>query len=567
MNHQWYPAEPGSQSSRRESGSGTSASSRLCVRWCSGRWPLRERGRPGPARRAPGFVGAALLVLVLACAPLDEAEPAREEDAAPRPNILFVFTDDHAPHAIGAYGGHLAEVAPTPNIDRLAREGMLFRNAFVTNSICVPSRAVILTGAHSHINGAITNAVPFDGSQPTFPKLLQAAGYQTALIGKWHLQTAPTGFDHWEILTGFGGQGSYYNPTFATADDSSQVTGYATDIVTDKALDWLRNGRDPERPFLLMYQHKAPHIAWEPGPDQLTLFDGVTIPESPTLFDDHTDRNSAAATTYMTLERHLGDGLLKLEPPRTLNEEQLERWNAAYEPRNEAFRAADLEGRDLLRWKYQRYIKDYLRTVAGVDDNLGRVLEWLDETGLADNTIVVYASDQGFYLGDHGWYDKRWMYEESLRMPLIVRWPGVVAPGTEERRMVQNLDLAQTFLAMAGVGAPARMQGRSLVPLLQGRDPGEWRSAIYYHYYEHGAHGVPRQYGVRTERYKLIHYPTTGERELFDLERDPHELRNVHDDPGYADVVAMMERRLEELRDEYDAPDPPFPELEEADGG
>jgi arylsulfatase A-like enzyme len=533
-------------------------------------WRVRARG--GAARRAPGTrrsrtvatACAAILVVAAACAParspaaMPEAEPERV-----RPNILFVFTDDHAPHAIGAYGGHLAGVAPTENIDRLAREGILFRNAFVTNSICVPSRATILTGTHSHINGAITNAIPFDGSQPTFPKLLREVGYQTALIGKWHLQTEPTGFDHWEILTGFGGQGSYYNPTFATATDSSQVTGYATDIVTDKALEWLRTGRDPDRPFLLMYQHKAPHIPWEPGPDQLGLFDGVTIPESPTLFDDYADRNSAAATTYMTLERHLGPGLLKLEPPRTLNEEQLARWNAAYEPRNEAFRAASPEGRELLRWKYQRYVKDYLRTVAGVDANLGRVLAWLDETGLAETTIVVYASDQGFYLGDHGWYDKRWMYEESLRMPLIVRWPGAVAPGSEDRHLVQNLDLAQTFLEMAGVAAPDRMQGRSLVPLLRGQDPGAWRDAIYYHYYEHGAHGVPRQHGVRTERYKLVHYPTTEERELFDLQEDPHELHSVYDDPAYADIVAEMEARLDELQERYEVPD----EAVEIEGG
>ncbi|MEJ2503921.1 MAG: DUF4976 domain-containing protein, partial [Gemmatimonadota bacterium] len=241
--------------------------------------------------------------------------------------------------------------------------------------------------------------------------------------------------------------------------------------------------------------------------------------------------------------------------------DQLEEWNAAYEPRNDAFRAADLEGRDLTRWKYQRYIKDYLRTVAGVDQNLGRVLEWLEESGLADNTIVVYASYQGFYLGNHGWYDKRWMYEESLRMPLIVRWPGAVSPGAEDAHMVQNLDLAQTFLAMAGVDAPDRMQGRSLVPLLRGEDPGEWRDAIYYQYYEHGAHGVPRQYGVRTERHKLIHYPTTGERELFDLERDPHELHDVHDDPAYAEVVATMEERLAELQGRYRVPEPLFPDF------
>jgi arylsulfatase A-like enzyme/formylglycine-generating enzyme required for sulfatase activity len=514
---------------------------------------VRRRSRRWALRALCAASGVAVS-LVAACAPGDEGASSARAAEGSRPNILFIFTDDHAAHAIGAYGGYLEEYAPTANIDRLAREGILFRDAFVTNSICVPSRATILTGTHSHINGAITNAVPFDGSQPTFPRLLQGAGYQTALIGKWHLQTEPTGFDHWEVLTGFGGQGSYYNPDFATPAGSTRVTGYATDIITDKALDWLRDDRDAARPFLLMVQHKAPHIAWEPGPEHLTLFEGDTIPEPPTLFDDHEGRNSVASATYMTLERHMGPNILKLEPPATLNEEQLAVWNAAYGPRNEAYREADPQGDELVRWRYQRYIKDYLRTIASVDDNVGRLLDYLDRTGLADSTLVVYASDQGFFLGDHGWYDKRWMYEESLRFPLIARWPGVVPAGAEDRHLVQNLDLAQTFLDVAGVDAPERMQGRSLLPLLEGRDPGTWRDAIFYQYYEHGAHGVPRQYGVRTDRYKLVVYPTSGERELFDLEEDPDELESVHDDPAYAGILDRMETRLAELRARYGVP-------------
>ena len=486
----------------------------------------------------------------LACAPSDDGADAPQTP----PNIVFIFTDDHAAHAVGAYGGYLAELDPTPNIDRLAAEGMLFRNAFVANSICVPSRATILTGQHSHVNGAITNAVPFDGSQTTFPKLLQGAGYQTALIGKWHLQTEPTGFDHWEILAGYGGQGSYYNPMWRTTAGERQDTGYTTDIITDRTLEWLREGRDPARPFMLMFQHKAPHISWEPGPAHLNTYEDVTVPEPPTLFDDYEGRNSAASRTYMTIERHMGPNILKLEPPAQLTPEQLEVWNAAYEPRNEAFRAANPQGDDLVRWRYQRYIKDYLRVVASVDDGVGRILAYLEEAGLADNTLVVYNSDQGFFLGDHGWYDKRWMYEPSLRTPLIVRWPGIIEPGSEDHHMVQNLDLAQTFLEAAGVTPPADMQGRSLLPLLRGRDPVEWRDAIYYQYYEHGAHGVPRQYGVRTERYKLIHYPETGERELFDLERDPNELESVLDDPEYAPVLAEMETRLAALREQYRVP-------------
>ena len=524
--------------------------------------------RPGSVGRVGPRAGLVGIVVALACAcgSPDRSGAPGEAETPPRPNILFIFTDDHATHAVGAYGGYLEEFAPTAHIDRLAREGMLFRNAFVGNSICVPSRATILTGTHSHINGAITNRVAFDGAQPTFPKLLQQAGYQTALIGKWHLQSEPTGFDHWEILTGFGGQGSYYNPDFASPAGSTHVTGYTTDIVTEKALEWLREDRDP-RPFLLMVQHKAPHIPWEPGPEHLTLFEGVTIPEPPTLFDDYEGRNSAAAHTYMTIERHMGPKILMLQPPATLTAEQLELWNAVYGPRNAAYREENPQGPDRVRWRYQRYIKDYLRTIASVDDGVGRLLDYLDRTGLADSTVVVYASDQGFFLGNHGWYDKRWMYEESLRFPLIMRWPGVIGPGAEDRHLVQNLDLAPTFLDMAGVDIPDRVQGRSLLPLLRGREPVAWRDAIFYEYYEHGAHGVPRQHGVRTDRYKLIHYPTTGERELFDLREDPHELQSVHDNPAYANVLDRMERRLTELRTRFAVPEgQPGPEMENEPG-
>jgi arylsulfatase A-like enzyme len=481
---------------------------------------------------------------------------APDRDA--RPNIIFVFTDDHASHAISAYESRINQ---TPNIDRLADEGMLFRNAFVTNSICAPSRAVILTGKHSHLNGIFTNRERFDSAQVTFPKLLQQAGYQTAIVGKWHLKSAPTGFDYWEVLPG---QGDYYNPRFRTHGDTVRYTGYVTDIITDRALDWLQNGRDPEKPFMLMYQHKAPHRRWQPGPEHLTLYDDVTIPEPPTLFDDYEGRTSAAKTQEMTIAQHMYDEDLKLVAPPQLNEQQLERWNAAYEPKNEAFRQADLTGDELVRWKYQRYIKDYLRTVASVDDNLGRVLDYLDEAGMTENTVVIYSSDQGFYLGDHGWYDKRWMYEESLRMPFIVRWPGVVQPGSENSDLVQNLDFAETFLEMAGVDIPADMQGRSLVPLLEGRTPADWREAIYYHYWEYPAwHMVRRHYGVRTQRYKLIYYYEIDEWELFDLQNDPEELRSVFADPDYAEIVAELKERLVQMRADLMVPeeDPvPYPE-------
>lgn len=475
---------------------------------------------------------------------------ASAQETKPPVNIILLFTDDHAAHSISAYGSKMNQ---TPNLDRLANEGMLFRNCFVTNSICAPSRAVVLTGKHSHLNGVYDNAVAFDGTQQTFPKLLQKAGYQTAMIGKWHLKSDPTGFDHWSVLLG---QGTYYNPTFKTPRGIVKETGYTTDIICDYTLKWLKEQRDQKKPFMLFCQHKAPHRSWEPGPNHLTLYDDVTLPEPPTLFDDYAGRTGAAKKQEMTVERHLTDGDLKLKPPSNLTPEQLKKWNEAYEPKNEAFRKAKLTGKELVRWKYQRYMKDYLRCVASVDDNVGRLLKYLDESGLAKNTVVVYCSDQGFYLGDHGWYDKRWMYEESLRTPLMVRWPGVIKPGSENRDLVQNLDFAQTFLDIAGVAQPADMQGRSLVPLLKGQTPADWRKSIYYHYYEFPAvHMVARHYGVRTDRYKLIHFYQTDEWELFDLQKDPRELKSVYADPEYQNVVKELKSEVDRLRDQYKVKD------------
>ncbi len=486
--------------------------------------------------------------------------------AAERPNILFIFTDDHASHAIGAYGGWLASHAPTPNLDRLAREGMLFRNCFVTNSICGPSRAVILTGKHSHLNGFPDNrgSTVFDGSQVTFPKLLRNAGYATAMIGKWHLRSDPTGFDHWEVLND---QGTYYNPQLLSAKGKRVVEGYTTDIITDLALEWLDKNRDKSKPFMLMYQHKAPHREWSPGPDHLDMFDGVTLPEAPTLFDDYKGRASPASDTEMTIAEHMIDGYdLKIDwAPPNLTPAQRERFLAAYRDENEALKKANLQGKDLVRWKYQRYVKDYLRCIASVDDNVGRVLKYLQETGLDKNTIVIYSSDQGFYLGDHGWYDKRWMYEESMRMPLIVRWPGVVKAGSEDKHLVQNLDFAQTFLDIAGVKADPAMQGRSIVPLLKGQAPADWRTSIYYHYYEYPRpHRVQKHYGVRTDRYKLIYYYPVDEWELFDLHKDPDELNSVYGHPAYAEIVLELKKELKRLQDHYGDvnphQDPPSPQ-------
>ena len=489
--------------------------------------------------RRPLPLAAAFLLGWVACAP-----------APGPPNLIFVFSDDHAAHAIGAYG---SAINRTPNLDRLAAEGMLFRNAFVTNSICGPSRATVLTGQFGHLNGVPTNTEALHPTTLTFPKLLRATGYQTALIGKWHLKSLPEGFDHYEILDG---QGPYYNPVLFRTGDTVTIEGYTTDVITDRALDWLGNRRDPARPFLLMYQHKAPHRPWEPGPDQLAAYGDEPIPEPPTLFDDWAGRTSAARTQEMTIAEHLNDRDLKFVAPPGLTPAQIADWDRVYGPRNQAFRADPPTGDDLVRWKYQRYIRDYLHAVASLDDNLGRLLLWLDEHGLAANTVVVYTSDQGFFLGDHGWFDKRWMYEESLRTPLLVRWPGVVAPGSVNEDLVQNLDFAETLLDIAGVPIPTAMQGRSLLPLLRGRTPPDWRDAIYYQYFEYpGWHMVRRHYGVRTRQYKLIHYYEIGEWELFDLERDPRELKSVRDDPAYADVVARLERRLRELRQQYLVPD------------
>lgn len=468
--------------------------------------------------------------------------------ARTRPNIIFIFTDDHAANAISAYGGRYNQ---TPNLDRIAREGMLFNRAFVTNAICGPSRATVLTGQFGHLNGVPTNNDSIHPTALTFPKLLRASGYQTAVIGKWHLWTRPEGFDHFEILHD---QGTYYNPLFYRPKDTVTIEGYTTDVITDRALAWIGQ-RDAKKPFLLMYQHKAPHRPWDPGPDHLDQDRQRYFPEAYSLFDDYATRGRAAREQEMTIARHLVDRDLKFTPPPELTPAQLSRWNRTYEPLNAAFRDSALTDSALVRWKFQRYLGDYLRTVQSVDDNVGRMLKYLDDNGLAQNTIVIYSSDQGFFLGEHGWFDKRFMYEESMRTPLMIRWPGVVKPGTVSDDLVQNLDYAETMLEMAGVRVPRSMQGRSLVPILRGRRPADWRNALYYQYYEYpGWHMVRRHYGVRTNRFKLIHFYEIGEWELYDLNRDPYELNNVYALADYKRTVYAMKRRLNQLREQYRVP-------------
>ncbi len=474
-----------------------------------------------------------------------------------RPNIVFIFTDDHCQQALSAYD---PSRMTTPNMDRIAKEGMLFERCYVTNGICGPSRAVIQTGKYSHLNGFMTNGQTFNGDQQTFPKLLQKAGYQTAVVGKWHLGSTPQGYDYYDVLKG---QGPYYNPPMLTAgEDGKPVTrpheGYTTDIITEKALGWLKNQRSDEKPFMLMYQHKAPHRNWQPAPEYLTWLDDVEIPEPATLWDDYSNRASPAAEQTMTIARHLNESDLKLKAPGNLTPKQREAWDAAYGPKNEAYLAKvdSMTPKEVIQWKYQRYVKDYMRCVKSVDDGIGEILDYLESEGLAENTVVIYSSDQGWYLGEHGWFDKRWMYEESLKTPLLVRWPGVVQPDQRNTDIVSNLDFAQTFLDLAGADLPAEMQGRSLIPVFKGQTPSDWRTTFYYHYYEFpGAHSVARHYGVTDGKIKLINYYEKGEMELFDLEKDPHEMKSEYGNPEYALKVKEMMTELVRLRAMYQLPD------------
>ena len=468
--------------------------------------------------------------------------------AAARPNVVFVMADDHAAHAISAYGSRVNE---TPSLDRLAHEGMTFRNAFVTNSICTPSRAVILTGLYSHRNGVpVFNR--FDGSQPTVAKLMQAGGYHTGMIGKWHLGSDPTGFDHWEILPG---QGRYQDPILYTANGEKTYTGrYVTDVITDLGIDFIRE-RPKDRPFFLMLHHKAPHRSWEPDEQHRLMFADRVIPEPPTLWDDYTTRTDALRENQQRVADDLTRRDLKLEPPAGLDPQARNAWLSVEPTEVELVRdgkTTTLSGDALARRKYQRYMQDYLACVQSIDDNVGRLLDFLKENGLDRNTIVVYTSDQGFFLGDHGLYDKRFMYEESLRIPLLVRWPGVVAAGSHTDALVLNLDFSPTFLAAAGLPVPAAMQGRSLVPLLRGATPRDWRDAIYYRYYhDPGDHNTRAHYGVRTARHKLIYYWTKQQWELFDLRADPQELRNLYGQPDQEAVTAELKATLARLRQQF----------------
>jgi len=462
-----------------------------------------------------------------------------------RPNIVFIMSDDHAAHAISAYG---SRVNRTPNIDRLAKEGMLLGNVFATNSICTPSRATILTGQYSHVNG-VTVFNRFDSSRLTVARLLQQGGYYTGMIGKWHLGSDPVGFDKWAILPG---QGVYMNPIFYTATSETTYTGrYATDVITDLGIDFIRN-RPRGKPFFLMLHHKAPHRPWEPDAAHRAPFVDRWIPEPSTFWDNYETRTDALHENEQRVAKDMTRRDLKLVPPPSLTGDSLTKWLAT-KPETVTTTwggtTVTLTGEALARWKYQRYMQDYLATVQSVDDNVGRVLDYLDKNGLARNTIVIYTSDQGFFLGDHGLFDKRFMYEESLRMPFLIRWPALIKPGSRSDAMALNVDFAETFLEAAGLPVPNTMQGRSLMPVLRGRVPADWRTSMYYRYYhDPGDHNTRAHYGVRTRTHKLIYFWKKDQWELYDLVNDPLEMNNIYGQPGQEKITATLKAELLRLK-------------------
>nr|WP_255513821.1 sulfatase [Flavobacterium sp. MDT1-60] len=504
------------------------------------------------------------------------------------------MADDHAAEAISAYGHPISKLAPTPNIDRIAKDGVIFKNAFCSNSICGPSRAVILTGKHSHINGFRMNGDRFDNSQQTFPKLLQKAGYKTAIIGKWHLHGYPEGFDFWNILND---QGNYYNPQFikiqdtlnikkknsakktpqnSKLSDTTVINGYVTDIITDYAIDYIRQVKNDEQPFMLMVHQKAPHRNWMPALRHLNKYDSVKFPLPETYFTSY-EGSLASQQQLQTIYKDMYEGYdLKMTVAKGSNElannpwktdfdrmtfEQRALWDKAYQPKNDAMHDAHLSGKELAIWKGQRYLQDYLATIASVDEGVGKILDYLDANNLSENTLIIYTSDQGFYLGEKGWFDKRFMYEESLRMPLVMKYPARIKKGTVIAALTQNLDFAETFLDFAQVAIPKNMQGKSLKTLLEGKvSDDDFREAIYYHYYDYPAfHMVKKQYGVRTKRYKLIHmYDDIDQWELYDLKTDPTELKNLIDDDSYNQIEEHLLVILNSLQKKYKVSDKEF---------
>ena len=558
---------------------------------------------------------AKLLLPATALTGMAAQAQAQHAHTAERPNILYIMCDDHAMQAISAYGSAMSQLAPTPNIDRLAQRGMLFRNCFVENSLSAPSRACLITGLYSHQNGQRQLSEGIDASQTFFTELLQTAGYQTGLVGKWHLMCEPKGFDYYHVLDD---QGKYYNPTFCTTGhykEYKQEHGYATTLITQHAIDFLDH-RDKSKPFCLMVHHKAPHRNWMPDTKNIGRYDKVQFPLPATFYDDYATRGTAAHTQKMSIiddmemiqdlkvpellapnnvESMTSYGALMGELSR-LDQQQRAAYDKYYLPRNRRFMEANLKGKELAEWKYQNYVRDYMAVIASVDESVGQLLDYLEAHNLDKNTIVVYTSDQGFYMGEHGWFDKRFMYEESMHTPLIVSYPGHIKAGVENNDLVQNIDFAPTFLSLAGVQKPAQMTGHSLEPLFAGNKPKNWRKSLYYHYYDYPTfHLVRKHDGVRTDRYKLIHFygkggvqgaqenkyqmmPGTRENrvynylkqanyftadtatvdyyELYDLQADPHELNNIYGKPETKGVFKTLKKQLDGYRkalkvDEY----------------
>ena len=555
-------------------------------------------------------------ILSLAALSCVTAAYAQQQKAQQHPNIVYIMCDDHAYQCISAYGSALSKLAPTPNIDRLAERGMRFDRAFVENSLSTPSRACLMTGLYSHQNGQRQLGEGIDTSRTFFTELLQEAGYQTAVVGKWHMGCDPKGFDYYHV---YNDQGQYWNPQYRGTDTNNEFVveeGYSTDLTTDHALSFIEH-RDPSKPFCLLLHHKAPHRNWQANLKYLGMYDDVEFPMPENFYDDYATRGSAARTQKMSVTRDMRweqdfkvPEMLDLNNPDSkdsynalmgeinrMTPEQRSAWGRYYFPRNRRLLEAQLKGKDLDNWKYQVYIRDYMSVIASVDESVGRVLDYLDKNGLTDNTMIVYTSDQGFYMGEHGWFDKRFMYEESLRTPLIVSYPGHTKPGSVCNRLVQNIDYAPTFLALAGVQQPKDMPGRSLVPVLtNGDNVKNWRQSIYYHYYDYPTYHMVRKHdGVRTERYKLIHFygkggldavsenkyqnvPGTREYgtmkglesigyfepkdeavdycELYDLQADPHEQNNIFGKPGTEKIMKQLQRELDKYRktlavDEY----------------
>lgn len=519
------------------------------------------------------LLAVVMLVCVFFSCKEEKAAKKQVQTEQTKPNIIYIMSDDHALQAISAYGHPISQLAPTPNIDRIANNGALFVNNFCTNSICGPSRATVLTGKFSHLNGFRMNGDKFDGSQPTLPKYLKKAGYQTAIVGKWHLYGPPTGFDYWDILDD---QGNYYNPAFIKEKDTTITPGYATDLITEKSLAWLDQNAKSEKPFFMMIHHKAAHRNWMPALRHINKYDEVTFPVPDSYFTDH-EGQQAAKEQLQTIYKDMYEGHdLKLTKAKgspelahnpwttdfdRMSPEQRAAWDKGYQVKNDAFHDMDLHGDALALYKYQRYVQDYMATIASLDEGIGEILDYLDENGLTENTIVVYTSDQGFYMGEKGFFDKRFMYDESFKMPLMIQYPKQIKKGITIDALTQNLDFASTFLDYAQAEIPSDMQGKSFKSVLEGTsNPDDFRDAVYYHYYDYPAfHMVKKHYGVRTKNYKLMHfYDDIDTWEMYDMKNDPNELHNIYNNPEYAAIQEELLQKLKELQVQYKVTDKEF---------